>query len=425
MARFLATIRGSRPLQLISVLVILIVTYLLLPASSDDESYTPEQLNSILQNKDKTVVSIKKVELTAQDLSQPYLDASSFKVKNWDLAGNTLIKNKDYIRLTSDRAHQVGNMFAKMPIQAESFEMELTFHIHSRSSHGLIGDGFAVWLLDRKSDIGDVFGVQNNFNGLGVMLDTYKNGKRGHFPFVNLMLGDGRTRYNKGTDGYETRLAGCTAKGLVNPSSKETKMRLVYIKNGYLSVDFNYNGKHEEWTNCVTLTDVVLPRIKYLGFSAETGQLSENVDVIENKMYALYKPNGEFVGSIEELHKLIDEQAEFENDLKEVIEDKQKRRETGTQRNRVFKKTRSTGKRKSLQRLRNSEKRIKERERKLRLELYGDENATFPRRVLSTVLTTIKFLIYAIITILLVWFAFIVYRVQRQRRKSKTTGLLD
>jgi len=155
MARFLSTIRGSRPLQLMSVLVILIVTYLLLPGSSNDESYTPEQLNSILQNKDKSVLSIKKVELTAQGLTQPYLDTSNFKVKNWDLVGNTLIKNKDYIRLTSDHAQQVGNMFAKMPIQADSFEMELTFHIHSHSSNGLVGDGFAVWFLDRKSDIGD------------------------------------------------------------------------------------------------------------------------------------------------------------------------------------------------------------------------------------------------------------------------------
>ena len=46
-----------------------------------------------------------------------------------------------------------------------------------------------VWLetvshlvLDKPSDIGDVFGIQNKFNGLGIMLDTFKTGNVDNSP---------------------------------------------------------------------------------------------------------------------------------------------------------------------------------------------------------------------------------------------------
>lgn len=410
------TIQRSRPVQL-GILCFFFIAWYFLRGSTD--SYTPEELNSLLQNKDESTVIIKKTELTTHALKYPFIDQSTFKPKNWYLAGNTLIKNDAYIRLTSDRQHQVGSMFSNLPIQAESFEMELTFHMHSKSSH-LFGDGFAIWIIDRKSDIGDVFGAQNYFNGLGIFVDTYKNGKRGHFPYVNLMLGDGNTGYNKDTDGYETRLAGCTATGLMNPASELTKARIVFIKDGYFSIDFNYNNKPEDWKNCVTLTDVKLPQVKYLGFTAETGDLSENVDIIENKMYALYKPDGSFIESVDELETLMQAQSENEEELKQAVEEMKK-----GGRNRKIKKKSRQLRRKSLSRLKNSEKKIKERERKLRLEKYGDENATLFRRLLRGILYCLKLIIYTLLIGGLIWIGNIVYRVQVQKKKLKVTGLLD
>lgn len=118
-------------------------------------------------------------------------------------------------------------------------------------------------------------------------------------------------------------------------------MRLVYIKNGYLSIDFNYNGKHEDWENCVTLTDVQMPMIKFLGLSAETGQLYENVDILENKIYALYKPNGGFVESIDELNDLVKEQNEYdqeENNLAGINDQINQQEKKSGGRNRAFKK---------------------------------------------------------------------------------------
>lgn len=406
------TVKRSRPIQIGLFLFVVLFWYLF--SGSSQDSYSPEEINSLLQNKDESIYGIKKTELSTHRIRSPYLDLSTFKPKDWYLAGNTLIKNKEYIRLTSDNQHQVGSMFSNLPIQADSFEMELTFHMHAKSN--LVGDGFAIWFVDQKSDIGDVFGAQNNFNGLGIFIDTYKNGKRGHFPYVNLMLGDGHTRYDKDTDGYETRLAGCSAKSILNPSSEQTKARIVYTKDGYFSLDFNYNNKQDEWRNCVTLTDIKLPQIKYLGLSAETGDLSESVDIIENKIFALYKPDGMFIESIEELQQLMRDQS----DLQESIEDMQ--RPGGKHRNKV---KNSKIKRKSLKRLQNSEKRIKERERKLRLEKYGDENATFFNRTLSKAVFLLKIVFYTLLVACLIWICLIIYRVKIQSKRSKVGGLLD
>ncbi|RLV93449.1 Vesicular integral-membrane protein VIP36 [Spathaspora sp. JA1] len=419
------SIKRSKAVRFILILLALILIFILfiLPNFSND-IFTPEEINNLLQNKRSHIVALKKQELRGQGLRRPYLDNTHFKVKYWDLKGNTMVKNNEYIRLTSTNPHLASNMFAHQPFQAESFEMELTFHIHNeKASRGLVGDGLAIWFLDKPSDIGKVFGIQNEFNGLGIMLDTYKNGKRGQFPYVNLMLGDGHTSYNKATDGYETRLAGCVAKNLLNPSSGSTKMRIVYIRDGYLSIDFNYFGRHEEWMNCVTLTDVQLPQVKYLGLSANTGQLFENVDIIENRIYALFKPDGKYVQSLDELQELIAAQEQYEEDIDKVAN--VMKEEKIINKKRTNTKDLGKQKRKSLQRLKNSEKRIKDRERQLRLEKYGDADATLMVRLRRKFVSTVKYTIYGFISIILVWFAWIIIRMQRQKRRVKTTGLLD
>ncbi|EDK43679.1 conserved hypothetical protein [Lodderomyces elongisporus NRRL YB-4239] len=441
---FARTTLGSKTIHYFVVLFVFGALYYLYQFTelfgSGSSSYSPEELNTLLQNKESHIVALKKTELTQQGLSRPFLDESQFHVKNWDLKGNTMVRNNDFIRLTSNAPHLALNMFSKMPIEADSFEMELTFHIHNDEvKHGLVGDGLAVWFLDKPSEVGEIFGIRNKFTGLGIMMDTYKNGKRGSFPFINLMLGDGKTFYNKGTDGYETRLAGCYAKEILNPLSKETKMRLIYMKNGYLSIDFNYFGRHEDWQNCVTLTDVKLPHIKYLGLSANTGQLYENVDIIENKIYALYKPNGEFVESIDELNELIKEQNEYESESSSLAEinakveeakkqdnqQQQQRQGQGGRKNRAFKKKLSSQRRRTLSRLKNAEKRIKERERQVRLQKYGDPDATFIKRVFGYILKSIKFGIYASIAVFLLWLIRVIVKTQRQNRKLKISGLLD
>lgn len=394
----------SRPVQLaVSLLALILVVYFLFFSKKGDDAYSPEQINDMFQNKDRDVL-VKKVELRNLELLPPYLEKTTLKSANWQWAGDIIYKNDEYVRLTSARQHQVGNMFSKMPIQAESFEMELTFHIHSESKASLVADGLAIWIVDKPSPIGEVFGAANRFNGLGIFIDTYKNGAKRKFPYINVMLGDGQTRYDKSIDGVDTELAGCTAHSLLNPLSGQSRMRLIYTRNGYLSVDFNYNPHFsDDWHNCFTLTDIKLPPVKYLGFSAETGDLTENVDLITNKVFALFNPeNEEFVDSVELLENMIKEEP-----------------------NKGSPSRNQHKKRKSLVRLKKSEERIKQAARQRRLEKYGDPEATFVRRWIRRFLTFLKLIIYASIFALIVWVAAIIYRVQKQKKKSRIGGLLD
>jgi mannose-binding lectin 2 len=50
--------------------------------------------------------------------------------------------------------------------------------------------------------------------------------------------------------------------------------------------------KEDEWTPCFDVPDIKLPGVTYLGFSAETGELSDNHDIIKVETKNLYSPSG-------------------------------------------------------------------------------------------------------------------------------------
>ena len=88
-------------------------------------------------------------------------------------------------------------------------QVEVEFKLHG-AGH-LHGDGMAIWFTEERGQPGKVFGSRDNFNGLGVFIDTYKNGRTGVvFPYIMAMLGNSSISYNKDTDGQDQELAGCS-----------------------------------------------------------------------------------------------------------------------------------------------------------------------------------------------------------------------
>ena len=70
-----------------------------------------------------------------------------------------------------------------------------------------------MWITKQRAQQGPVFGSVDNFEGLGIFFDTYKNNRPGTvFPLVMAMVGDGKTSYNKDTDGREQELASCSVR---------------------------------------------------------------------------------------------------------------------------------------------------------------------------------------------------------------------
>lgn len=114
------------------------------------------------------------------------------------------------------------------------------------------------------------------------------------------MLGDGDVEYDQKNDGKANEIAGCSARGL-RGASIPTKARLTYFQEKSLSLELQYKSE-DTWTECFTLEHsearpLKMPTVSYLGFSAETGELSDNFDLVSVEARNLYSPTGYSTGS--------------------------------------------------------------------------------------------------------------------------------
>ncbi|KAF8423666.1 legume-like lectin family-domain-containing protein [Tirmania nivea] len=219
---------------------------------------------------------VKSVPLRTHSLYQPYLD-SDLQSRWFDWGGDTVIRADSYIRLTGDRQEQSGWIWSRLPLTATNWELEVEFKIHGQGH--LYGDGLALWVTKQRATEGPVFGSQDNFEGLGIFIDTYKNNRPGTvFPYVMAMLGDGKTSYNHANDGKDQEAGGCSARG-IRGNTNPTRLRLTYFQENYLNLDLLYKDQ-TTWTTCFNIPNVTLPTVSYLGFSAHCGELSDNHDII-------------------------------------------------------------------------------------------------------------------------------------------------
>ncbi|RKF60496.1 L-type lectin-like domain-containing protein [Erysiphe neolycopersici] len=220
---------------------------------------------------------IKSIPLRTHSLNMPYLD-SEMQSRWFDFGGDTIIRADQYIRLTSDRPSQGGWIFSRVPLTATNWEVEFEFKVSGSGT--LHGDGFALWLTKQRATPGPVFGSTDHFEGIGIFFDTYKNNRPGViFPYVMAMIGDGTKSYDKNHDGKDNEFMGCSAKG-IRDASIPTKGRLIYFQDKSLRLDLQYKVE-DQWDLCFETSEPpTIPPVVYLGFSAETGELSDNHDLI-------------------------------------------------------------------------------------------------------------------------------------------------
>lgn len=181
-------------------------------------------------------------------------------------------------------------MYSRVPLTATNWQIEVEFKISGKNQ--LYGDGFAMWITRQRAQSGTVFGGPDKFEGLGIFVDTYKNNRPGVvFPYVSAMVGDGQTTYDKAHDGKSTELAGCSARG-IRHANIPTKMRLTYFQDKQLKLELQYKNE-DEWQLCFeTEEPPTIPNIAYVGFTAETGELSDNHDIISITAKNLYLQPG-------------------------------------------------------------------------------------------------------------------------------------
>jgi len=187
----------------------------------------------------------------------------------WAASGSTVITN-DYVRLTPAEKSRAGTIWNTKPISFNSWEVEMSFKVGSTSALG--ADGFALWYTKDSRKEGPVFGNQDQWDGLGVIFDTFDNDGSSDNPSINVFRNDGTWSYNGGQDGKHQSLGHCR----LYYRNYETQVKLTYI-DGRLQILTKLQNQND-WNLCTTVA-AELPQGYYFGLTAATGGLVDNHDV--------------------------------------------------------------------------------------------------------------------------------------------------
>lgn len=409
MATNLARHKGARYLLFVVLGLLFVVFYRSRsPAAPEVPGISPqghdltnEEINTLISRSS----AILKKEAPQFQLKSPYL-RNELTDQNYEFNGDILIRNDHYVRLTQEKKHQVSSFFSNAKLERKSFVMETKFFLGGKTDvSGLHGDGFAIFFSTEKLPQGELFGVREYYNGFAVYIDTYRNGRSGIFPYAMAARNDGTQPYDKDRDGKDNEIAGCIARNLWNPKTY-TKARLVYIEDGYLSLDFDYEN-NDVWKNCFTLKDIFLPEEFHIGFSGHTGDLAEIVDILENRVYVLSDYTGRPIQRLDALQELLEDPNspdKFEDVSEEYIAADKTRRKRVVQQRKDGRQTRRT-----IKRLQNAERRIKreaEQRRRERRERWKQSAKGARWWVFAAVLCVVGYLMT------------VVWRVKRRARRG-------
>uniref|UniRef100_A0A3Q3F9W4 Lectin, mannose-binding 2 n=2 Tax=Labrus bergylta TaxID=56723 RepID=A0A3Q3F9W4_9LABR len=218
-------------------------------------------------------------------LMKPYQGVGSGHSSQWDFWGNTLVTSS-YVRLTPDERSKQGSIWNTVPCHLKDWEMHVQFKIHGSGKKNLHGDGIALWYTKDRLHPGPVFGNQDQFLGLAIFLDTFRNDLHGmdrSFPFISAMVNNGSVNYDHGKDGRSSELGGCSAE--IRNRDHDTYLAIRYSRER-LTVMIDVEDKNE-WKECIDIGGVRLPTGYFFGASAATGDLSDNHDIISMKLYQL------------------------------------------------------------------------------------------------------------------------------------------
>lgn len=90
-------------------------------------------------------------------------------------------------------------------------------------------------------------------------------------------MNDGKKQYNSDKDGQGQEIGSCSVD--FRRTDVTAKARLTYFKGKFLELAIHHD-KWDEWTTCFVLEGLELPSNPFLGFSAHTGDVSDNHDII-------------------------------------------------------------------------------------------------------------------------------------------------
>ncbi|EKX42796.1 hypothetical protein GUITHDRAFT_164025 [Guillardia theta CCMP2712] len=206
---------------------------------------------------------------------------SSGNVPGWVAMGSSVV-TETFIRLTPSEAGHEGALWSQRKMPYREWELELTFKVVGARYLG--GDGFAIWFTKQSEGFGGTFGNREDFQGVGVVLDTYDNDGKRDNPSIMAFSSTGDLRFDHDSDGREQKLPGAQCKLGFRNSRSPVMLRIRY-QDKTLTVEHDIRGK-ASYTQCFKV-GVEMPDEYFVGLSAHTGQVADNHDIYSLEVTSL------------------------------------------------------------------------------------------------------------------------------------------
>lgn len=238
---------------------------------------------------DAHVPSARAVEL--HHSLEPPMDQS---LVYWNFGGSSVM-TRNKIRLTPAGQNRRGYLYNEYPVESSSWEVEFEVLCHSRPHFG--GDGFGFWMLHGNQDptfqadpeylTGSVFGLREDFTGVGVVFDIYDNDGRRDNPSVFVLVNNGAaTTYNHDNDYaddmYKRVAPGANSAyscvGNVRNTAAPVKVMVKFLHNilhVYLDTDDGLGYKF-----CLAVEFDEPFENHHIAFTGHTGQVADAVDIV-------------------------------------------------------------------------------------------------------------------------------------------------
>jgi len=231
---------------------------------------------------------------------------SQGQVPGWVTKGSAQIKQNS-VHLTAKRPSQSGALWSAKPSRMRDWEAVIEYRVLGDKVMG--GDGFAFWYAATPSILGPVYGSVDYWRGIGLFIDTFDNDGDGKSPLISLMYNDGTVSHIGADDGLSQALGHCSfaVRNLPRPSF----LRVRY-QDRTVTVDYALQPG-DVYQRCFSVPNIILDTEMYFGFSAHTGDLSDNHQVLSLKVRDLTSDKVNLDKAHKEYLKSLQEQTQQHN----------------------------------------------------------------------------------------------------------------
>ncbi|KAI8601954.1 legume-like lectin family-domain-containing protein [Dissophora ornata] len=217
-----------------------------------------------------------------QSLKKPFMYNGALPF--WSHHGNTFVA-LDFIRLSPSIPRLYGSVWRSGANEYKEWEVEYSFRAHGQSYVG--GKGLAFWYTQDRAIEGPVFGSKDQWQGLGIFMDTSDPANQRVNPIMYGILNDGTKTFPSNPTKNSASFGGCVRDYKNSPVP--VVVRVSYIGQT-LKVAVDTLHKGAKMVACFEQKDISLPAGYYFGFSsAETGTPDDH-DLLSFEVYEVNPP---------------------------------------------------------------------------------------------------------------------------------------